>query len=99
MAFEVSDPFPETVSDVFCVDRVVAAARALGLEVLPMEEPWRASEDFGWYTKRSPGAIFYIGNGDDWPALHTTRYDFNDGILGTTADLFLGIYKAGLGDA
>ena len=99
VAFEVSDPFPETVSDDVCVDRVEAAARALGLRVLPMEEPWRASEDFGWYTKRSPGAIFYIGAGEDWPALHTARYDFNDGILETAADLFLEIYRAGLGDA
>ena len=92
--FEESDVFPETVSDEACVDRVVSAAGRLGLKVLDMPEPWRASEDFGYYTKRCPGAIFYIGNGEGYPALHTPGYDFNDRILDTAVSMFLEIYKS-----
>ncbi|MBQ9565264.1 MAG: amidohydrolase [Synergistaceae bacterium] len=86
--FEVSDPFPETVSDPGCVGRVTEAAKKLGLNVIDMPEPWRASEDFGWYTKRRPGAIFYVGNGEDYPAVHTPGYDFNDRVLETAVDVF-----------
>ena len=54
-----------------------------------MPEIWRASEDFGWYLKECPGAMFYIGNGEEWPALHTKEYDFNDRILERAVDMFL----------
>ena len=50
---------------------------------------WRASEDFGHYLKKCSGAMFYIGNGEQWPALHTGEYDFNDRILETAAGMFL----------
>jgi metal-dependent amidase/aminoacylase/carboxypeptidase family protein len=53
-----------------------------------MKEMWRASEDFGWYTKRCPGAIFYIGTGEDHAALHTEAYDFPDAILPAAAAMF-----------
>ena len=47
------------------------------------------SEDFGWYLKKCSGAMFYIGNGENWPALHTEEYDFNDDLLTTAAAVFL----------
>ena len=53
------------------------------------EDLWRASEDFGWYLKECPGAIAYIGNGENHPALHTDTYDFNDRILETAVDLLV----------
>ena len=88
-----SDYFPETSSEAFCVKRVRRAAESLGLKVIDMQDPIRASEDFGWYTKQIPGAIFYIGNGEDYPAIHTGKYDFNDDILATASDMFTGIYN------
>lgn len=82
------DVFPETVNDERCAGKVAAAARKLGLRIIETEEVWRASEDFGYYTKKFPGAIFYIGNGEEYPALHTVEYDFNDRILETALNMF-----------
>ncbi|MBR1672191.1 MAG: amidohydrolase [Fretibacterium sp.] len=98
VSFQVADPFPETVSDAACSGRVAAAAERLGRPLLRMEAPWRASEDFGWYTREVPGAIFYIGNGENYPALHTPGYDFNDVILEAAVDMFLEIYRESVSD-
>ena len=84
----VHDYFPETRNDDACLTAVVEAAEEQGLTVIRMEQMWRASEDFGWYLKECPGAIFYIGSGEEHPPLHTAEYDFNDRILETAADLF-----------
>ena len=56
-----------------------------------VENLWKASEDFGHYLKRCSGAMFYIGNGQDYPAVHTDRFDFNDRILNTAVDIFLAL--------
>ena len=82
------DYFPETLSDSGCVKKVIGAAERLNLQVINMPEAIRASEDFGFYTKQIHGAIFYIGNGENYPAIHTAGYDFNDEILGTSVDMF-----------
>ncbi|MBR2743391.1 MAG: amidohydrolase [Clostridia bacterium] len=84
----VSDYFPETKNDPSCADRVARAAKKLGLPVTVMEKMWLASEDFGYYLKECPGAIFYIGNGEDYPPLHTEEYDFNDNLIPLAADIF-----------
>ena len=92
VAFETHDYFPETVSDSECVRHVKGAAGILGLDVIEMPNAIRASEDFGWYMKQIPGAIFYIGNGENYPAIHTDNYDFNDKILREAVDMFVKIY-------
>lgn len=86
---ETTDVFPATVNDPACAARVRQAAGELGFRVVPMDEPWRPSEDFGWYLKECPGAMFYVGNGEKWPAPHQENYDFNDHILGTAPEVFL----------
>ena len=87
----IHDPFPETRNDADALATVCEAATELGLSLQTLAEPWRASEDFGWYTKVCPGAMFYIGSGENHPALHTETYDFNDDILETAVALFLKI--------
>lgn len=84
-----ADPFPATVNHKECAEKVRRAARDLGLQLVPMAKPWRPSEDFGWYLKVCPGAMFYVGNGETWPAPHHPQYDFNDNILQTPAKVFL----------
>ena len=88
---QISDRFPETRNADAGIDRVLAAAKQLGVPCVPMEQMWRASEDFGHYLKKCGGAMFYIGNGEQWPALHTAEYYFNDRILETVVDLFAAI--------
>jgi metal-dependent amidase/aminoacylase/carboxypeptidase family protein len=88
ISWSIHDYFPETRNHEVCLKRVLDAARRLKMPAIPMTEIWRASEDFGYYLKYCPGAMFYIGNGEQYPALHTTEYDFNDRILERAVDLF-----------
>lgn len=89
MSSRIEDPFPATVNDPVCAARARRAAEEIGAALVPMPEPWRPSEDFGWYTKAVPGAMLYIGNGETWPHPHQLEYDFNDRILPVAARLFL----------
>ncbi len=88
---EIQDYFPETINHDEALERVLHGAGSLQLPVIEMKELWRASEDFGHYLKQCPGAMFYIGNGEDYPAVHTDSYNFNDRILKTAVDMFLAI--------
>ena len=85
---QISDYFPETRNHDACLDRVIRAAEKLGIPCREMDRLWRASEDFGHYTKICPGAIFYLGSGESYPPLHTREYDFNDRLLPVAVDLF-----------
>lgn len=93
--FSIYDPFPATINDPQCAEKVRHAAAKLGLTLAPMDQPWRPSEDFGWYTKVRPGAMFYVGNGVNWPMPHQPGYDFNDHILQTAASVFLKLAETG----
>ncbi len=81
VSFEEQDVFPETTNDPDCTRRIAIAAKLNEMPLMQMEKPFRASEDFGWYQKECPGAMFYIGNGENYPSIHTIAYDFNDHIL------------------
>ena len=39
------------------------------------------SEDFSYYLARNPGAIFFLGMGEESPQLHNTCFNFNDDAL------------------
>ena len=88
VSHEISDRFPETKNTEHALSRVREAAECLGKELIEMKDLWRASEDFGYYTKIAEGAIFYIGTGEDVPPLHTQQYDFNDRIIETAMMMF-----------
>lgn len=88
VSFTVSEPFPETRNHENAMNRVLKAAKKLQLKTEEMPEPWRASEDFGYYLKKTEGAMFYIGNGMDYPMVHTGDYDFCDEIIPTAVDIF-----------
>ena len=93
VSFAECDIFPETVNSADGVERVKQAAKNCGFPVIELEKPIRASEDFGYYLKQCPGAMFYIGNGETYPELHTSEYDFNDAVLETAVGMFWELVK------
>jgi metal-dependent amidase/aminoacylase/carboxypeptidase family protein len=56
-----------------------------------MSQGMRGSEDFGYFLKETKGALFYVGNGINYPPLHTKEYDFNEEIIETVLDIFLSL--------
>lgn len=85
--FEFDDYFPETRNTPSAVKKVYRAAEKLGYDA-GKKETELGSEDFGYYTKLVPGAIFFIGDGEDFPSLHTSAFDFNDAILENAVEMF-----------
>ena len=79
--FELRDVFPDTTNDDAVFDDALARLRSAGIPVHMLEEPMRWSEDFGWFLKRVPGMYFGIGDGEDYPGLHTNEFCFDDAII------------------
>lgn len=55
---------------------------------MPCKEPFRWSENFGYYLKKTRGAFFGVGCGAGHAGLHTPEYEFNDGIMETVLELY-----------
>lgn len=93
MSFEVKriEEFPATENHASCVDKVTRAAQECGFKIMKPAEPFRWSEDFGYYLQKVPGAFFGIGDGEDWPQLHTEEYEFPDEIIETALKMWEGI--------
>jgi metal-dependent amidase/aminoacylase/carboxypeptidase family protein len=68
--------------------KVHQAAQRLGFTTVDVGAPSRGSEDFAWYTKRTRGAMFWVGAGEDRSPIHTAQFDFNDEIIPTVVDLY-----------
>jgi len=85
--FEYQDAFPETVAHASSVAKVQAACDKLGIPTLELSEGSRGSEDFGYYTKLIPGAMFMLGAGDV-PPVHTHAFDFDDELIPLAVRIF-----------
>jgi amidohydrolase len=86
-AFSFRDSAPALLNHGESAARVRRAAEKLGLSLVKVEAPSRGSEDFAWFTRRTKGAMFWVGAGEG-PPLHTAEFDFNDRIIPTVADLY-----------
>jgi len=91
MDYQICDYFPETRNNPQCLKKVEQAAALAGIPVVEMDSLWRPSEDFGYYLKECPGALFYLGNGENYTAVHTNEYDFNDRISEPAIEVFRNI--------
>ncbi len=85
-----------------CRNNAEAAAiirRAIAAEALPFEEgkAFRASEDFGRFGTVSRSAMFFLGSGENHPALHNPDYDFPDALIDIGSRIFLRIAEDLLG--
>lgn len=84
----VHDPFPATVNDDGCAQKIL---RACSGALLP--EPMRWSEDFGHYLRVCRGAFFGVGAGGTQPPLHNPAYEYPDALLAPTMRAFLQILE------
>src|SRR5262249_50025325 len=76
--------------------RRVATELAPTLTVAPRQVPMMVAEDFSYFLNARPGAFAFLGSGEDRPALHTSGFDFNDGILVPGASLLGRLAEAAL---
>lgn len=91
--FEYQDEFPETSNHKESSDKVRLVCNEKGLPIAEMTQAFRGSEDFGYYTKLTKGSYFYIGNGEDYPNLHSYEYDFKDNLIETAVEVFKELAK------
>ena len=87
------DEFPETYNAPEAIAKLRCIAEERGWQLNEMADPIRASEDFGYYLKKAPGALIWIGAGENWPAIHSQEFDYNDGLIEKTVELFWGLVK------
>ena len=85
------EPFPATINHPLSVNKVRTAAQSLGLSITTPKEPFRWSEDFGYYLQKVEGAFFGIGCGEEHAGLHTADYEFDDEIIGTAIEIYKGL--------
>lgn len=52
------------------------------------ERPSMGNEDFAYYLQGREGAMMWLGLGEDYPSLHSPRFDFNDNVLETGILMF-----------
>jgi amidohydrolase len=81
-ALEYERPYRATINsaDVVARARKVVHERMEGAWI-DLAEPSMGSEDFSYYLERYPGAMFFLGMGEDSPQLHNNCFDFNDTAL------------------
>lgn len=89
--------FPASANEASANAIVNAAAQGLGLELKRMPHPFKFGEDFGWFSRQYPTAMFGLGAGFDTPALHHADYDFPDELLPTGMTMFREIIRQLLG--
>lgn len=81
--------FPATENDTDSVRKVELAAEKEGLTTVYLEDPMRWSEDFGYYLRDTAGAFFGVGDGEEYPQLHTELFEFPDGIIPAVLKLYM----------
>ncbi|MBR5315298.1 MAG: amidohydrolase [Firmicutes bacterium] len=86
--FAFYDEFPETCNDVACTQLLRTIAQEHGWPINEFKEAIRSSEDFGYYLKKAPGALIWLGAGENWPPIHSEEFDYNDGLIERTVDVF-----------
>jgi amidohydrolase len=88
-----TEVFPATQNSRECTELIRKAAEREGLSVHTLNEPFRWTEDFGYYTREIKGGFFGLGSGADKPALHNPDYDFPDELIDTGTSLFYTLYR------
>ena len=88
------EEFIASVNDPGACDIVKKAGGAIGAEVINLEKALPVSEDFGQFTARIPGAMFFLGAGEDCPRLHQVDYDFPEQLIEIGSNIYMQIAQA-----
>ena len=73
-------PYIPTIND----EAMVALGKKIALRVVgagnwfDLTSPSMGAEDFSYYIRKFPGAMFRLGMGDKSASLHNSHFDFND---------------------
>jgi amidohydrolase len=78
--FQYSEGYIPLVNNPEKVDFLKEVVRSyLGEKAwIPDLPPVMGAEDFAFYLAKIPGTFLRLGLGEDWPALHSAGFDFND---------------------
>lgn len=87
------EEFPASVNNKECLGYVEQAAIQNNLEIETIEQPFKWSEDFGYYSQHYKSCLFGLGSGISQPPLHNPDYDFPDEIIESGTNMFYSIYK------
>jgi metal-dependent amidase/aminoacylase/carboxypeptidase family protein len=90
---EYADVFPETSNNDIIIEKIRNIAMGNGYIVTDIKA-LRTSEDYGYFLQKTKGAMMWIGAGEECPNLHSTKFDFNDDLIGDVADLFMMISRS-----
>jgi amidohydrolase len=88
---EFTEEFSATVNSPEMVNIVKEAALNNNLNYHRLKNPFRWSEDFGYFLQKYKGAMFGLGAGKNHPQLHNPDYDFPDEIIDSGAKMFISI--------
>ena len=88
-SFEYDEIFVASMNAPEAVERLRGALDAEGVPHSEDGLPMRASEDFGIFGRSSKSAMFFLGAGEDTPALHNPDYDFPDDLIPIGARVFM----------
>ena len=97
LAVSLHEGFAAVQNQAAAVQQVAAACQQLKIPHQYAPEPFRWSEDFGLFTQVYPGALFGLGAGIDFPALHHPDYDFPDALIRIGSDIFYQMIQEELG--
>jgi len=99
LALETS--YPVLVNNPDCVAAVERVAASLGsLEVSNVGLPMAGGEDFAYFAAEVPGAYFFLGagnEGEETPGCHHPDFDFDDQLIPTGMQMFLGLVRDRVG--
>lgn len=86
-----TEEFSSTENHQACYEAIQQAAQNNDFDFQLMDQPYRWSEDFGYFTQQYPGAMFALGSGEQTPDLHNPDYDFPEKLIPYGLNMFMEI--------
>ena len=92
-SFSWNDIFSSTINNEKCFDIIKKSAFENRYNFTKIKTPFKWTEDFGYFTQKTSGALFGLGAGKNQSPLHNPKYDYPDDITEAGIKMFLSIIK------